>query len=106
MRSTIVPFPGILAIAVLMSGAAQAKQPPALYEVSICLRNTVVSTPGAIERAKALAVAMFASVGVNIHWRTPNSEPPDGISVDVLLSGDYHQEDTSGPLAEAYPFAG
>jgi hypothetical protein len=48
---------------------------------------------------------VFASIGVNIRWRTPNSEPADGISVDVLLAGDDNRQEP-GPLAEAFPFAG
>ena len=106
MRSSILSFPAVLGLSLLTCVAGNAKEPAASSEVTVCLRNAVVSTPGAIERAKLVAKNMFASIGVNLHWRAPGSEPGSGIDVEVMLTGEEFRDDNSGPLAEAFPFAG
>jgi hypothetical protein len=98
-------FPGMIVVTLLAAGAGQGKQPDATPDVTVCLHNSIVATPGAVERAKMVAKTMFASIGINLLWRGAGAETPPGLSIDVLIaSGD--SEDESGPLAEAYPFAG
>jgi hypothetical protein len=106
VRSLMLRSLVVLGMSLLTCAAGGAKEPAASSEVTVCLRNTVVSTPGAIERAKLVAKNMFASIGVNIHWRAPGSEHGPGIDVEVLLTGEESRDDNSGPLAEAFPFAG
>ncbi len=107
MRNSITRSSVMLAMGAWACVAGYGKEPPASSEVTVCLRNAVVSTPGTIERAKLVAKGIFASIGVNVHWRTMGSEPVSGIEVDVLLSGGEDlRDDESGPLAEAFPFAG
>ncbi len=100
-----IRLPGFIAIGMLTLVIAQAKSPEP-GDVTVYLRDAVVSTPGAIERAKWLARNMFASIGVNLQFRSPGSEHPAGLVVEVLLTGGSSEVDDSGPLAEAYPFAG
>jgi hypothetical protein len=49
---------------------------------------------------------MFASVGINIVWHACGPVHQPGLSINVLLTSGEAGEDSSGPLAEAYPFAG
>jgi hypothetical protein len=75
-------------------------------DVTVCLRNSIVATPGSVERAKMLARNMFASAGFKIVWRSPGSDTPPGIVVDVTLDSGETAEEDSSALAEAFPFAG
>lgn len=106
MRTSMLRFSVLFGVGLLTCVAGHGKEPPASSEVTVCLRNAVVSTPGAIERAKLVAKGMFGSIGINLHWRTPNSEPAPGIDIEVLLTGEEFGEGDAGPLAEAFPFAG
>jgi hypothetical protein len=90
----------------LAAAAGQGKQADTASEVTICLHNSIVATPGAIERAKMVARSMFASVGVNISWRASVPEPQPALLVHVSLVVGESAEGDIGPLAEAFPFAG
>jgi hypothetical protein len=105
VRVSAASLPGIIGLTLLATVAGQAKQADAVSDVTICLHNSIVATPGAVERAKMVAKRMFAAIGVNISWASA-VEPPNGLLVDVVLATGDSGEDESGPLAEAFPFAG
>lgn len=106
MPKTTASLPGIIGITLLATALGQAKELEAPPDVTVCLHNSVVGTPGAVERAKLVAKTIFASIGINVAWRSSCEEPQQGLSVDVLLASSASGEDEAGPLAEAYPFAG
>ena len=108
MRATGFRYLALASVLLFSSvpGESRPREITPNAEVTVFLRTTVVSTPGAIERAKLVAQKMFEAVGVAVHWRAPGSAPEPGISVDVLMANDDSREDDSGPLAEAFPFAG
>ena len=106
MRTTTASLPGIIALTLLATGMGQGKQLDATSEVAVCLHNSVVATPGAVERAKMVAKSIFASIGINVIWRSSCSDPAPGLSVNVLLTSEESEEEQDGPLAEAFPFAG
>ena len=85
MQKTTVRLSGIIGLALLAVGTGQGKQMDAAPDVTVCLRNSIVATPGSVERAKMLARNMFAAAGINIVWRSPGSETSSGIVVDVTL---------------------
>jgi hypothetical protein len=71
------------------------------------LHNSVVTTPGTVERAKQVAAKMFAGIGINVQWRASDPEPQQGLSIDVsLISDESPGEQDQAALAEAYPYAG
>jgi len=65
-----------------------------------------VATPGSVERAKLLAKNMFAAIGINVVWRPQDADPQPGLNIDVILECHESDEQESGALAQAYPFAG
>ncbi|HEY3836475.1 MAG TPA: hypothetical protein VGL72_07885 [Bryobacteraceae bacterium] len=75
-------------------------------EVNVRLHNAIVATPGTVERAKLVAKTIFAPVGVNVQWRNNASESAKSLLIDMLLTAGDPADDESGPLAEAFPFAG
>ncbi len=93
-------------LAFLGTASAQLKDTDAAADVTVHLHNSIVATPGVVERAKQVAKSMFAPVGVNVRWRNSDSELPEGLSVDMVLVGSEPGEEEAGPLAEAFPFAG
>ena len=106
MRLTTASLPGIISMTLFVTVIGQARQPEAPSDVTVSLSNSIVATPGTVERAKQVATAMFASIGVSLHWRGSGSESQVGLSVDVSLVAGEPGDDEAGPLAEAYPFAG
>jgi len=99
--------PRIIVLTLLATALVQGKKPDVMSDVVVCLHNSVVAGPGVVERAKQVARNMFASVGVNIIWPGSGPEPQQAsLSVDVLLTSAEPGDDDTGPLAEAYPFAG
>ena len=105
MQLSAASLTGIIGF-LLVTAAGKAKQSDAASDVTVCLHNSIVAAPGAVERAKMVAKSMFASIGINISWRASTVEPPTGLTVDVELAAGESGDDESGPLAEAYPFAG
>jgi hypothetical protein len=106
MKRTAASLAAIIAMTLVGTVAGQAKPLDAGTEVAVNLHNAAVASPGSVERAKMLAKNMFASVGINIVWRSCDLESHAGLCVDVLLSAGDYGDDSAGPLAEAYPFAG
>jgi hypothetical protein len=104
LPKTTVSLPAIIGITLLAAAGSQAKQPEAPADVTVCLRNTILATPGAIERAKLVAKQMFASIGVSLAWRGELDREP-GVLINVVLASGYPGDEQAGALAEAYPFA-
>ncbi len=106
MRYTTVSLPGMIGLTLLATAIGQAKQTPVTAsDVTVCLHNTIVATPGSIERAKQVAKNMFSSIGVNLRWHT-DSDVQQGLIIDVVMTSGEPGDDEFGPLAEAYPFSG
>lgn len=106
MPSSMIRFFVLFCLGFVTCVAGYGKEPPASSEVTVSLRNAMVSTPGVIERAKQVAKSMFGSIGINLRWRAPGSPPSSGIDIEVLITGEDFPDDDAGPLAEAFPFAG
>ena len=105
MRRTTASLPAIIGITLLAAAAGQAKQPEGPSDVTVCVRNTIIATPGAIERAKLVAKNMFASIGISVAWRGELSEHEQGVFINVVLTSGGPGDEEGGALAEAYPFA-
>jgi hypothetical protein len=89
----------------LAAAVGQARQPETTPDVIVCLRTSVVATPGEVERAKMVAKNMFSAIGINVAWRGELSDHEPGVLISVLLTAEYPGDDENGALAEAYPFA-
>ncbi len=105
MQKKIASLPAILGIALLSGVAGQARQPEPPPDVTVWLHSTVLATPGAVERARQLAKSMFASIGVNLVWRTELSDQQQGVPIKVTLKSGAVGEDESLALGETFPFA-
>lgn len=99
-------LPGLIGITLLATVLGQARRPDNMSDVTVCLHNSVVGTPGTVERAKLIAKNMFTPLGVNLIWRSSCPDPQTGLAVDVTLASSASGQEEAGPLAEAYPFAG
>jgi hypothetical protein len=107
LQSMTVSLAVFVGLTFLGAAEGRAKQPDTeSADVFVHLHNAGVATPGTVERAKLIATSMFATIGINLHWRL--SEPEQlGPLVDITLAaGESSREDENEPLAEAYPFAG
>jgi hypothetical protein len=106
LRTIIASLTAIITLTLPGTAASQVKETDATSDVTVHLHNSIVSTPGTVERAKLVAKTMFAPIGVNLRWRSNDSEPVEGLAVDMLLEGGEPGDEDPGPLAEAFPFAG
>jgi hypothetical protein len=106
MRIKSASLAAMVGMALVGTAVGKGKPLEAGTEVSINLHNATVAGPGTVERAKLLAKNMFASIGINIVWRSCSLESHPGLCVDVLLSAGDYSDESDGPLAEAFPFAG
>lgn len=94
MTVTAKVHPGIYKILVpfnifILTAAAGQRKPDVAPDVTVNLHNSIVAAPGTVERAKQVATKMFASIGINIQWRSSDSEPQQGLSIDVSLTSDH-----------------
>jgi hypothetical protein len=106
LRTIIASLTAIITLTFPGTAASQVMEKDFVCDVTVHLRNSIVSTPGTVERAKLVAKTMFAPIGVNLRWRSSDSEAVPGLAVDMLLAGGEPGEEDPGPLAEAFPFAG
>jgi hypothetical protein len=105
LHRTTVSLPAIIGITLFSAAGVQARHLDTPTDVTVCLRNTIIATPGVVERAKQVAKQMFASIGINLAWRGDVPDHQSGVSIKVVLTSGWPGDEEPGALGEAYPFA-
>jgi hypothetical protein len=104
LRTVAIRVPAIIGTTLMAVAAVGARQPDRPPDITVCLRSSVIAGPGEIERAKAIAKEMFASIGVTVAWRGETGHE-QGVVINVVLDSGNPGDEQDGVLAEAYPFA-